>query len=60
MSHILINISRSKDNKTKKFGTLIEYNIRNIFLEKPYTKCGAEIILRPFFKNLRFSISLDQ
>ena len=47
--HILVNISRSKDNKTKKFGQLIEYNITNIFLEKLYTKCGAEIILRPFF-----------
>ena len=32
--HILPNISQSKDNKTMKFGQLIEYNKRNIFLQK--------------------------
>ena len=32
--HILPNISRSKDNQKMKFGQLIEYNMRNIFLEK--------------------------
>ena len=42
--HILINISGSKDNQTMKFGHLIEYNIKNIFLEKSYTKCGGETI----------------
>ena len=26
-----------------KFGQLIEYNMRNIFLEKSYTKCGGEV-----------------
>ena len=31
---ILLNISRSKDNQTMKFGQSIEYNMRNIFLEK--------------------------
>ena len=30
--HILPDISRSKGNQTMKFGQLIEYNIRNIFL----------------------------
>ena len=45
--HILPNISRSKGNQTMKFGQLIECNI---FLEKSYTKCGGEIILRPFYK----------
>ena len=25
-----------------EFGQLIEYNLRNIFLEKSYTKCGGE------------------
>ena len=39
--HILSNILRSKDNQTIKFGQLIEYNMRNIFLEKSYTKCGG-------------------
>ena len=30
---ILLNISRSKGNQTMKFDQLIEYNMRNIFLE---------------------------
>ena len=38
--HILPNISRNKDNQTMKFGQLIEYNTKNIFLEKSYIKCG--------------------
>ena len=36
--HILPNISRGRDNKTVKLDQLIEYNMRNIFLEKSYTK----------------------
>ena len=45
---ILPNTSRSKDNQTIKICQLIEYSIRNIFLEKSYTKCGEETIPRPF------------
>ena len=30
-----------------KFGQFIEHNMRNIFLEKSYTKFDGEIILRP-------------
>ena len=30
-----------------KFGQLLEYNMRNIFLEKFYTKCGGGTIRRP-------------
>ena len=58
--HILPNISRSKSNQTMKFGQLIECNMRNIFLEKSYTKCGEETIPRPFSKKTKLSISLDQ
>ena len=29
-----------------KFGQLLEYNMRNIFLEKFYTKCGGGTIHR--------------
>ena len=43
-----------------KFGQLIECNMRNIFLEKSYTKCGGETIPRPFSKKSKLSISLDQ
>ena len=32
--HILSNISQSKGNQTMKFGQLIEYNKRNVFLQK--------------------------
>ena len=32
--HILPNISQSKGNQAMKFGQLIEYNKRNIFLQK--------------------------
>ena len=46
--HILANISQTKGNQTMKFGQLIEYNMRIIFLEKSYTKCGKETIPRPF------------
>ena len=53
-------MSRSKGNQTMKFGQLAEYNIRNIFLEKSYTKCDGETILRPFTKKSEVSISLDQ
>ena len=48
--HILPNISKSKGNRTIKFGQLIEYNIRNIFLEKSGIKCGGETIPRLFSK----------
>ena len=44
------NISRSKGNETMKFGQLIEYNVRNIFLKESYTKYGGEterIIIEP-------------
>ena len=57
--HILLNISRSKDNQTTKFGQLIEYNMRHIFLEKSYTKSGGETILRPFSKKSKLNITLD-
>ena len=57
---MLHNISRSKGNQTMKFGQLIECNMRNIVLKKSYTKCGGEASPRPFSKNLKLSISLDQ
>ena len=41
---ILSNILINKDNETIKFGKLIEYNMGNIFLKIPYTKCDGETI----------------
>ena len=58
--HILPNISRSKGNQTMKFGQLIECNMRNIFLEKSYTKCDGETSPRSLSGKLKLSISLDQ
>ena len=57
---ILTNISRCKSNQAMKFGQLIEYNMRNIFLEKLYSKCGGETIARLVSKRSKLSISLDQ
>ena len=48
--HILPNISKSKGSQAMKFGQLIEYNMRNIFVEKLYRKCGEENIPRLFSK----------
>ena len=57
---MLTNISRSKENQVMQFGQLIEYNMRNIFPEKLYTKCARETIPRPFYKKSNLSESLNQ
>ena len=43
-----------------KFGQLIEYNMRNIFLEKWYSKSGEDTIPRAFSKKAKLKISVDQ
>ena len=58
--YILPNISKSKGSQKMKFGQLIEYNMRKIFLEKSYTKCVGGTIPRPFSKKSKLSISLNQ
>ena len=58
--HILANTSKSKGNQAMKFCELIECNMKNIFLEKSYTRCGRETIPRSFSKKSTLSISLDQ
>ena len=40
----------SKGNQAMKFDELIEYCMKSIFLEKPYTKYGGEFRPRPFLK----------
>ena len=42
-----------------QFGQLIESNMRRIFLEKLYSKCGGKTSPRPFSEKLKLSISLD-
>ena len=34
-----------------KFGQLIEYNMKNIFVEKSYTRCAGKTIPRSFSGN---------
>ena len=43
-----------------KFAQSIEYNMRNIFLQKLYTKCGEKASPRPSYKKSKLSIYLDQ
>ena len=57
---VLPDISRRKGNQTMKFGQLMEYKMRNVFLEKSCKKCGIEISPRPFLKKSKLSISLAQ
>ena len=57
---MLPNISGSKDNQTVRFGQLIDYNMRTIFLEKLCAKCGGETSPTLFFKKSKLRISLDQ
>ena len=52
--HILVNISKRNNNQTMAFGKLIELNIRNIFVEKLYVKCGGENIPRHLSKKIKF------
>ena len=59
--HILPNISRNKGNQRMKSGQLIEYNMRNIFLEKSFSRCGGETIPIPLSKKKsKLNISLNQ
>ena len=49
VTHILPNISQSKGIQPMKLGQLIEYNKRNIFLQKSCGKWGRETSCRHLF-----------
>ena len=49
--HLLPNISRSKDNQTIKFGQLIEYNMRTVFLKNHVQNMLEKLVADPFIKN---------
>ena len=53
--HILLNISRSKDNEIWS-----EYHMRNIFLEESYVKCDVKASPRRFYKKSTSRMSLNQ
>ena len=48
--HILPNISRSKGNQAMKFGQLIEYNMRNIFVENHTQNVLEKLFPDPYLK----------
>ena len=50
----------SQEVKAMKLHQLIDYDMRNILLEKAYTKCGGETSPRTFSEKLKFTMSLDQ
>ena len=60
LQYTLPNISGSNGKKAMKFGQLIEYNMKNNFVEKSYTKCAEETIPRSLSRKSKLSISLDQ
>ena len=43
-----------------EFGQLRQYNVKNIFFEKLYTKYGGETSPRSFSKKSKLSLSVDQ
>ena len=47
--NILPNVSRSKGNQVIRFGQLIKYSMRNIFLQKSCRKWGRGTSSRPLF-----------
>ena len=49
--YILPNIPKSKRDQKMKFSRLIEFNMRNIFLGKSYSKCGGDASPDPFMQN---------
>ena len=51
------DISRSKGNQKMKFGQLVGYNMRNIFLEISCTKYGGET--SPYLKKSKLNIFLN-
>ena len=47
------NISRSNDNQTMKFGQLIGYNMRNVFLKNHAQNMVEKLFPTHFLKNLK-------
>ena len=52
---ILLNNWKNKGNKTTKFGQLIEYNMRNFFLEKLFSNQVEKLFPDTFLKNQNWS-----
>ena len=50
-NHILPNTSRMKRNQTMKFTRIIEYSMRNVFLEIIHKICWGKLVPDLFIKN---------
>ena len=59
LQYIYYRISQ-EGNQTIKFDQIIEYDMRNIFLEKSYTEWGGEASPKVFYKKSNLTIFLDQ
>ena len=46
--YIYCTVFKSKSNQIMRFDQLIEHDMRNVFIEKLYSKCGGKTIIRPF------------
>ena len=53
---ILLDISKGKGNQAMKFGNLIEYNLRNIFLQKSYKKRNRETSSRSLSEKALYEV----
>ena len=49
--YTLSNISKGNGNQTFEIYSVNRVYMRNIFLEKQYTKCGEKLFPDPFLKN---------
>ena len=49
--YTLCDILKCKTNQKMKFGQLIEFNMRSIFIQKSCTKYTGNTIARPFLKS---------
>ena len=56
----MTNISKTKGNQAMKFGHLIKYNTRNVFLEKSNKNVDAKLLPDPFLKQSKLRTPLDQ
>ena len=56
--HLFSNMSGNRGNQTMKFDQLIEYNMRNVFLEK-WNPTLQKLVPDPFLKNQNWGYLWD-
>ena len=58
-SKLLMSQPGQQLNTIHKLSNIIEYNMRNILLEKLYSKCSGEASSRSFYEKSKLSTSLN-